>query len=447
MSDLLDPLFGDPEVGAHFTDLAQLQAMLDVEVALAEALAEVGMIPESAVAAITQAARAESFDRAALARGTARSGNLAIPMVVELTARVAAIDAAAAHSVHRGATSQDILDTGLVLQLRGAVAAIVRRLARAEDTAADLARRHRDAVMPGRTWLQHATPVTFGFKAAGWCDGLGRVRARVADAGSAATVLQFGGASGTLAALGDRGLAVAEALGSRLALPVPAIPWHAHRDRLVNLGCALGLATGVLGKIGRDIALLAQTEVAEATEADPGGSSTMPQKRNPIAASVAIAAAIRAPGLVATLLAAMTQEHERGIGGWQAEWETLPALVRLTGGAARAIADALEALVVDPGRMRANLELSNGLIHAEAVATALAAKIGKPRAQALVTDACRRAARDGDHLRIVVAADPEISAQLPADELDTLFEAARYLGSTATLIDRVLGQRGPTPNA
>jgi 3-carboxy-cis,cis-muconate cycloisomerase len=445
MSDLLEPLFGDPEVSAHFTDLAQVRAMLAVEVALAHALSETGIAPSASAAAVDRAARTEAFDLAALAAGAGRAGNLAIPLVEQLVARVAAIDPEASKVVHHGATSQDILDTGLVLQLRAAIPIVVARLRRIEQAAADLARRHATTVMPARTWLQQATPTTFGLKAAGWSDAVGRCARRLEIAAAAAEVLQLGGAAGTLAALGDRGVAVAEALGRRLQLPVPALPWHAHRDRFAELGCALGIATGELGKIGRDLALLAQTEVGEVAEAASGGSSTRPQKRNPIGAAVALAASHRAPGLVATLLSAMVHEHERGIGGWQAEWETLPQLIRLTGGAARAVADAVATLVVDPERMGSNLERSDGLISAEAVATALAPKLGRPRAYALVAAACRRAAAEHVHLRVALDREPEIAAALGASDLDRLFRPESYLGSTAALIERTLGRRQERP--
>jgi 3-carboxy-cis,cis-muconate cycloisomerase len=438
MSDLLDPLFGDPEVASAFTAEAQLRAMLEFEVALARALAEVGVIPSAAIEPIARASQA-SPDPAAIAAGAARAGNLAIPLVEDLTARVAALDPDAARYVHWGATSQDVLDTALVLQLRTAVPIIAGRLAAAAEAAAGLARRHADTVLPGRTWLQHATPVTFGLKAAGWFDASSRVRSRLESASSAALVLQFGGAAGTLAALGERGLEVETALGRCLGLPVPRFPWHAHRDRLADLGCALGVVAGELGKIGRDLALMAQTEVAEIAEAAPGRSSTMPQKRNPLGAVVALAASYRAPGLVATLLAAMPEEHERGIGGWQAEWAALPELVQVAAGAARAMAETLASLVVFPERMRVNLESSGGLIYAEAVATALAAAVGKGRAHALVAAACRQVG-PGRHLREVVQQDPEIASRLSAEQLDALFRPESYLGSTKALIDRALSR-------
>ena len=309
-------LFGDPAVTAALGPRALVQSMLDVEAALAEVEAALGIIPATAAVAIRAAADAGLYDLAALSSEAAESGNLAIPLVQHLTREVALRDAAAARHVHWGTTSQDILDTALVLRLQAAVPPILSHLDRASTAAATHARRFIDAVMPGRTWLQQATPITFGLKAAGWLDSLGRQQRALAAALEDARVLQFGGASGTLAALGAAGPDVAARLGERLGLRVPDLPWHAHRDRLASLACALGVACGVCGKIARDLALLAQTEVGEAAESRErgGGSSTMPHKRNPVSSSIALAAAVRAPGLVATMLSAMPQEHERGLG-------------------------------------------------------------------------------------------------------------------------------------
>ncbi len=442
MSELLEPLFGDPEVTALFSARAQLQTLLDVEVALAEALAEVGTIPKRAVDPIRAAARAERYDIAAIAAGAVRAGNVIIPLVEALTAQVGQTDPEAARFVHWGATSQDILDTALVLDLRKAASLIVRSVRQAADAAAALARRHASTPMAGRTWLQHATPITFGLKAAGWCEALDRAANRLESSAADAAVLQFGGAAGTLAALGSSGLPVGAALARILGLTLPAAPWHAHRDRLAELVTALGIAAGTLGKIGRDLALLAQTEVAEAFEASPGGSSTMPQKRNPVGAAVAIAASLRAPGLVATVLGAMTQEHERGIGGWHAEWETIPDLVRLTAGSARVMAQALGTLVVDSDRMAANLRQAGGLIAAEAVAMALADTLGKHRAHQLVQNAAARAIQDQRPLAEILAEDPDVSGRWTRAELNRLLDPAQYLGSAEALVERVLATRG-----
>ncbi len=438
-------VLGDADAAAHFSGRAQLQAMLDVEAALASAEAAVGVIPPRAVAPIRAAARAELYDTERLAAEALDTGNPVIPVVRHLTARVAADDADAARFVHWGATSQDILDTGLVLQLRAAMPDVLEHLARGVGAAAGHARRHADAVMAGRTWLQQATPVTFGLKAAGWADALDRVRRRLRTALDEALVLQFGGASGTLASLGAAGPAVNEALAARLGLPAPDLPWHAHRDRFAQLGGALGLAAGAAGKIGRDVALLAQTEVGEAVERPApgrGGSSTMPQKRNPVAASIALAAAGRAPGLVATLLGSMVQEHERGLGGWQVEWDTLPDLVVVTAAGVRAAADALDGLVVDTDRMRANVEASGGVLLAESVAMALAERIGKHEAHAAVADACRRAADDGRPLGDVLGDDPRVTRHLDRAAIARRLAPEGYLGAARSYIDRVIERVG-----
>jgi 3-carboxy-cis,cis-muconate cycloisomerase len=286
--------------------------------------------------------------------------------------------------------------------------------------------------------------VTFGLKAAGWLDALERAHDRVASALADALVLQLGGASGTLAALGPEGPAIARALGTRLDLPVPDLPWHAHRDRLAHLAGTLGVAVGTLGKIARDVSLLAQTEVGEAHEAPAagrGGSSTMPHKRNPVGAAAALAAAIRAPGLVATFLAAMPQEHERGLGGWPAEWETLPELVLLAAGAARAMADSLDGLVVDPARMRANLELTRGLVMAEAISMALAVPMGKEAAHRAVEEACQRALAASRPLAEVLAEDPMVTRHLSAAEITARLAPESYLGAAGEFVRQVLARR------
>jgi 3-carboxy-cis,cis-muconate cycloisomerase len=440
-ADLYADLFGDPSVDDQLSPVASLQAMLDVEAALAAVQEELGVIPASACETIAAAARADRYDRAALAAAAADDGNLVIPLVRELTRQVGAIDARAARYVHWGATSQDIQDTGLVLQMQAAAPHILSSLDRAASAAAGHARRHNDTVMPGRTWLQQATPITFGLKAAGWCAALDRQRAALAEALEDARVLQFGGASGTLAALGDRGLEVADRLGARLALKVPDLSWHTHRDRLARVACALGIVCGTCGKIARDLSLLAQTEVAEASEPGRGGSSTMPHKRNPVRASAILAAATRAPGLVATMLAAMPQEHERGLGGWQAEWVAVPELLRLTGGSARATAEALEGLTVDTNRMRANAALTEGATQTEAVAMALAAHLGRTEAHHVVEDAVHMAGATGKALADVLAGDPRVAGHLPQQEIRDRLTPENYLGIARLLVTRVLDRR------
>ncbi|HET9754511.1 MAG TPA: 3-carboxy-cis,cis-muconate cycloisomerase, partial [Myxococcales bacterium] len=382
-SRLLRKLFSALHADECLDDRARLQGMLDFEAALARAEARLGLVPADAAAAIARKCRAELFDHERLADAAATAGNPAIPLVSALTALVADEHPEAARYVHLGATSQDAMDTGLVLQLKRLSAGLSRDLGRLSAALARLAAEHRDTVLPGRTWLQQAPPVTFGLKAAGWLDAVGRHAGRIAELVPRTLVLQFGGASGTLASLGGRGLEVAEALSRELELPLPSLPWHAHRDRLAEFGAFLGILAGTLGKIGRDLSLLMQTEVSEAFEPageGRGGSSAMPQKRNPVACSVALAAAARAPGLVATLLSAMAQEHERGLGGWQAEWETLPDLAALVAGSLAAVAEAMEGLEIDAGRMRGNLAAQGGVALAEAASAALAQHIGRPQA-------------------------------------------------------------------
>ena len=438
--DLLSALFGDAEAGAHLSDHARLQAMLDVEAALAFAEARLGIIPGTAATAIRAVARAELLDVAAIASEAAGAGNLAIPLVTQLTRLVADANPDAARHVHWGATSQDIVDTGLVLQVRAAVPVILRHLERAEAAAAKHAREHIGTVMAGRTWLQHATPITFGLKAAGWLDAMDRQRLALSASLEQARVLQFGGAAGTLAALGDRGGEVAEHLAAILGLRAPDVPWHAHRDRIATLACALGVTCGVLGKIARDLGLLAQTEVAEAADDLAGGSSTMPQKQNPVRASIALAAAARAPGLVASILVAMPQEHERGLGGWQVEWTALPELVRVTAGAARAIGDALETLTIDEPRMRANLNATRGLALAEAVTVSLSAHMARSQAHALVKAASRRARIGGLSLADALAADPSVTCWITRQQIDQRLTPELYLGEARTFVERVLAR-------
>jgi 3-carboxy-cis,cis-muconate cycloisomerase len=415
--------------------------MLDVEAALARALATVGLIPQSVVGPICDACTVERYDIEAIGRRAALAGNTAIPLVKALTDAVRATNEDAARYVHWGATSQDIQDSGLILQIRAAWTPLHLDIRRLERALAALAERHAEDPMPGRTWLQHAAPITFGLKAAGYLSALRRAKRRLRDARDAACVLQFGGAAGTLASLGERGIEVSEALGQALDLSVPALPWHAARDRLVDLACALGVLTGVLGKMARDLSLLMQTDVGEAFEpaaAGKGGSSTMPHKRNPVGCAIALSAAIRVPPLVATLLAAMTQEHERGLGGWHAEWETLPEIFRLTSGALAQMATAFEGLEVDVAAMRANLDKTHGLLMAEAVSMTLAERIGKAEAHHLVETASRRAVAQGCSLADALAAMPEATQHLSPTALAEVMQPERYLGAATAFIQRAL---------
>lgn len=441
---LLARLFTTEAMRSVFGDQARLQGMLDFEAGLARALARTGAIPRAAADVIVAECRAELYDIDDIAVATASAGNPAIPLVRRLTDRVAGRDKAAAGHVHRGATSQDVMDTGLVLQLRGALDQLETGLASLSQGLADLAGSHRETVLVGRTWLQQAPPVTLGLKAAGWLSSVERHRERLSALRRRVLVLQFGGAVGTLASLGGAGLEIAEALADELALSLPDIPWHTQRDRFAEAGTTLGLVAGTLGKMARDLSLLMQTEVGEALEpAAPGrgGSSTMPHKRNPVSCAIALSAATRVPGLVATMLAAMVQEHERGLGTWQAEWETLPEIFQCTAGALREMDDAVRGLEARPARMRANLAITGGQLMAEAVSAALAEHLGRADAHRRVAQLCQRASGQGRTLREVLAEDRTITSICSAAELDQLLDPAGYLGLAGTFVDRVLGRR------
>jgi 3-carboxy-cis,cis-muconate cycloisomerase len=434
-------LSSTPEMQAVFAPRAGVQRMLDVEAALARAEAQCGVIPAAASAAIARCCDANRIDLPALGAAAASAGNLAIPLVKQLTKNVTEADAEAAKYVHWGATSQDIIDTGLVLQLRDAFRLIEADLDRLVDALAALAQRHRDTAMVGRTWLQHALPISFGLKVAGWLDALLRHHERLTAARTRALTLQFGGAAGTLASLNDRGLQVAEALARELDLRLPDLPWHTARDNFAEAATMLGLLTGTLGKIARDISLQMQTEVAELAEpagAGRGGSSTMPHKRNPVGCAIALAAAVRMPGLVSTMLNGMVQEHERAPGGWQAEWETLPEIAQLAAASLRQMREVTEGLSVDEQRMRVNLDLTHGLIMAEAVTLALGAKLGRMQAHELVERACRAAVDGNRSLIEVLQADPQVSAQLSTPELERLLDPATHTGQAGAFVDRVL---------
>jgi 3-carboxy-cis,cis-muconate cycloisomerase len=441
LSPLLAPLFSSAAMRAICDDAAVLQHMLDFEAALARAEAEVGVIPASAVGPIVNACKAGSFDLSALAEAATRSGNLAIPLVKALTAAVARADADAARYVHWGATSQDVIDTAVMLGLRAAIDALSPDLDRAIAGFARLARQHRGTAMVARTWLQHALPMPFGLKLAEYAAALHRSRTRLKRLRGEGLALQFGGAAGTLAALGDDGLLVAEELAAVLDLPLPDAPWHTHRDRIAEAASGFAILTGSCGKIARDVQLMMQTDVAEAFEPSGegrGGSSTMPHKRNPVAAATALAAATMAPNLAATIFASQVQDHERSAGPWHAEWPTLPTLQLVTSGALAAIVDIAEGLEVDAARMRVNLNASHGLIMAEAVTFALAETIGKSDAHHLVEAAVKKAIAGKQHLRDVLTADPKVTAHLGADRIAKLFDPMAYQGVSQALIDRLL---------
>jgi 3-carboxy-cis,cis-muconate cycloisomerase len=442
LSPLLAPMLSSAAMRKVCDDAAYLQHMLDFEAALSRAEAAIGVIPASAAGPITQACKAESFDLETLAEAATRSGNLAIPLVKALTANVAKADANAARYVHWGATSQDVIDTAAMLTLRAGIDALLADLDRAIAGFARLARQHRTTAMVARTWLQHALPMPFGLKLAEYAAALHRSRARLQRLHKETLALQFGGAAGTLAALGENGWRVAEKLAEGLELPLPDAPWHTHRDRVAEAASVLAILAGTCGKIARDVSLMMQTDVGEAFEPSGegrGGSSTMPHKRNPVAAASALGAATMAPNLAATIFAAQVQDHERSAGPWHAEWPTLPALMLVTSGALAAIVDIAEGLEVDPARMRINLDATRGLIMAESVAMALAEKIGKSEAHHIIEAASKKAVAENKELRDVLTRDPKVTAHLDAGKIAGLFEPMAYQGVSQALIDRLLG--------
>ncbi|VVN93843.1 3-carboxy-cis,cis-muconate cycloisomerase [Pseudomonas fluorescens] len=442
-NQLFDTYFTARDMREVFCDQGRVQAMLDFEAALARAEARVGLIPQTAVAPIEAACRAEHYDFFVLGEAIAIAGNSAIPLVKALGKQIASQDVEAERYVHLGATSQDVMDTGLVLQLRSALLLIEAQLERLGEILAIQAQRYVATPLAGRTWLQHATPVTLGMKIAGWLGAVTRSRQRLQELKPRLLVLQFGGASGTLAALGEQAMPIAVALAQELQLALPEQPWHTQRDRLVEFGSVLGLIAGSLGKLGRDISLLMQTEAAEVFEpAAPGkgGSSTMPHKRNPVGAAVLIGAATRVPGLLATLFSAMPQEHERSLGLWHAEWETLPDICCLVSGALQQALLVTEGLEVDVERMAKNLDLTQGLVLAEAVSIVLAQRVGRDAAHHLLEHCCKRAVAEQRHLRAVLGDEPQVTTYLSADELDHLLDPAHYLGQAHTWVERAVAE-------
>ena len=429
---LIDSLATTEALALLFSDQSVLQAMLDFEAGLARAEARAGMIPQAAADAIAFAAQAGAFDGAALARDTLRAGTPGIPLVKGLTERVRATDPAAAAFVHWGATSQDVADTALILLLKKVQPILDADLTKTEQALDRLSGQHAGTVMLGRTLLQAAPPVTFGLKAAAWQSATRRGHEQLNRSFAEALLLQFGGATGTLAALGEHGPSVSQLLAEELGLHCPEAPWHTHRDRLGVLVCACGVLTGTLGKIARDISLLMQNEVGEAAEPGGqgrGGSSTMPHKRNPIGCAVTLAAANRTPGLVASFLYGMIQEHERGVGGWQAEWPTVSALVQATGVAAANMAEVTESLTVDPGKMRANIDVTRGVIFAERAMILLGKVLGRDKAHHLLEEATRQSVAQGRRLTEVLAAVPEVTQHLDQKTIQGLDDPQQYLGA------------------
>ena len=417
------------------SDRAWVQGMLDFEAALAGAAAEAGVIPAEAAEAIGAACSADRFDPAALGVEARAAGNPVVPLVRELTA---AAGDDAGRFVHWGATSQDVMDSAAMLVAGRARAAIDADLARVADACARLAEEHRSAPMAGRTLLQQALPTTFGLKAAGWLAGVLDARERLVAVSLRA---QLGGAAGTLASLGPDALGVVSLVAERLGLAEPALPWHAQRGPVAELGAALALAAGALEKIALDVALLSQVEVGEVAEPSGGGrggSSTLPHKRNPVGSALARACAREVRAAASVLLEAMAGEHERAAGAWHAEWLPLTRALGFTGGAAAAMAEVLEGLEVRPERMAANLDATGGLLMAESVTMAMAADAGRLEAHHVVSEASKRAADTGRPLGEELTADRAVTERLSAEQIERALDPAAYLGAAPELVDRAL---------
>jgi 3-carboxy-cis,cis-muconate cycloisomerase len=436
-SEIWGSLYGTDEMRAIFSDRAQLQCMLDVEAALARAQAQLGLVPAHVAAAITAAAKAENMRLGHIAASTRTIGYPVVGMVREL-GRVAGEEAA--RSIHLGATTQDILDTALVMQTRRACRVLRRDLLALARTLAEQAVRYRDTPMAGRTHLQQAVPITFGLKCAVWAAPFAAHIERLDAAMGRTLVVEFGGAAGTLAPLGADGIAVVEALAQELDLGIPDLPWHVVRDGVAEIVTLLGLICGSVAKFALDITLLTQTEVAEVCEPHEtgrGGSSTMPQKRNPIASEYILAATRGVHALVPLMLGAMVQDHERGTGPWQTEPLVIPQCFVLTAGVLRQARTIAEGMIVDAERMRQNLEATGGLIMAEAVAAALTPTLGRAAAEEALKRACDRALAEGRTLSDTLRNDPVLRPYLSDVTLDRLMDPASYLGSAGAFVDRV----------
>ena len=439
-SSLLLSIFSSAAMRAVVDDRARLQRMLDFASALARAEAAVGVIPHEAIDPIVAAAKAESFDLAAIAAGVPAAGNIAVPLIEALTAEVAKANADAAAFVNWGASAQDAIDSALVLELRAGLDALIADLDRAVTAYVALAGRYRRTATVARTALQHTLPMPFGLKLAGYAGALGRSRDRLKRLRKEALYLQFGGEAGTLASLDERGFDVCERLAALLDLPLPDAPWHSHRDRLAEVAAALAILAGTCGKIARDVTLLMQTDVAEAFEPAPApvaGAAASKPRRPTLAANV-LACATVTPGLAATIMGAEAHEHERAIGAWQAEWLAFPALLLAVSGALAGVAQIGEGLEVDNERMRANVDVTRGVIMAQSVAPVLAEKLGKSIATQVMDEAIAKSIAEKRPLQEIIGEDERVTLLMSPGELARLFEPLAFQGVSQIFIERLV---------
>ncbi|MER5484441.1 3-carboxy-cis,cis-muconate cycloisomerase [Streptomyces sp. NPDC002812] len=458
-SGLLSPVRAGTPAEAVTSDLAWLQAMLDAEAALARAQAKVGSVPAEAAAAISRAARAERLDVRALALVARETANPVVGLVRELTRLVAAESPEAAEFVHHGSTSQDVFDTGAMLVADRTLRLIRADLERAAEALADLAARHRDTAMAGRTLTLHAVPTTFGLKAAGWRRLLLDARDRVAAVLDGGLPVSLGGAAGTLAgylefaAPGEGGEYVdrlLDAYAAETGLARPPLPWHALRTPMADLAGALAFVTGALGKIAVDVQSLTRTEVGEVAEPaveGRGASSAMPHKRNPVLATLIRSAALQVPLLAAGVTQCLVCEDERSAGVWHAEWQLLRECLRLAGGAAHTAVELAEGLVVRPERMRENLMLTGSQVVSERVSAVLAPRIGKAEAKELLTRASAEAERTGGSLAEILGALPKVKRHLTDAQIVRLLDPEGYTGAAPALVDQELARAGRPPRA
>lgn len=432
--------FSTPAMRTVFSDEGRFASWLDFEAALARAEAACGVIPAEAARAITAAASIDNLDPQAMKEHFEKVGFAILPLVKQL---VAACPEDAGRYVHWGATTQDVLDTGMVLQMRRGLTLVEAELDGVIAALVRLARTHRDTPQAGRTFQQHAVPITFGYKVAGWLDEALRHRARLADVKARALAVQFGGAVGTLAPLGEKGPAVRAALAHELDLRDPDITWHTGRDSLAEVVFWLGLVGGLLGRIGTEVAMLMRSEVSEVREPyvpGRGASSAMPQKRNPIACPQIIAIANRMRALVPQMMESQIQEHERGISAMPVEWMVIPEAFLLASGALLHARPMLEGLDVDVDNMRRNLDMGGGLIMSEAVMSGLAPKLGRGTAHEVVTAAAANAIDTGRHLRDALLENTTVMAEFDAPAIDRLLEPGNYTGSCGKMVDAVLSR-------
>ena len=423
-----------PQMMSIFDDIGMLQAMLDFEKALAAAGSKCNIFEPAIADAIAKYCQVSKFSIPDLSELASQHGTIVVPLVQHLTNLVAVKDKPASGWVHYGATSQDVIDTAIIIQLKKALVILERDVQRLVSALENLINKYGNQIMIGRTLLQPSVPITFGQKVLGWKSALLRNWKRIEINATEASVLQFGGAAGNLSSLGPDGQRVRESLSEILELGLPDDVWHTHRDRIVALCSSVSILVGGLGKIALDISLLLQAEVGEVSEksdSSRGRSSAMPHKRNPVNCLVALAGAKRTPHLLATLLDAMPHEHERALGGWQVEWVTIPAIFEVAAGSISAVADMCEGLEVNPEKMEYNLDALNGLFMSERVMLELSKKVGKAKASEIIDEVCDKASSQNTHLSEILKSDKRIMNEISVDELDQMLVLDGYLGTSA----------------